>query len=152
MSNIASYSSKPLVLVLSTFFIIFIFIAVFGIFLIFFHASIVGFLIVIKASGTRNSTVYIRVSISFLFFNWIIIFVFVIFTIILLVIFLYFMIIIVRFIIRLATTRAYTINHLVGLSLMNGSSSFNSNLIVATAFMILINLIIIEAIVENLGR
>jgi len=62
------------------------------------------------------------------------------------------MILIIRFIIRLASSRTYSINHLVWLSLMNGGTSFNANLIVASAFMMLVALIIIETVIEYLCR
>jgi hypothetical protein len=86
ITNIATDSPKSLVLVLNAVFIIFIFIAIFGTFLIFLHASIVNFLIVIKASSSCNSSINIGVPIAFLFFYLVIIFLFVVFTIVFLVI------------------------------------------------------------------
>jgi hypothetical protein len=125
----------------------FLVLSIFSTFLIFIHASIIGLLILIDASGSSDAPISIKVSISLFIFNLIILLVFMILRIILIYFILKIWFLIIWLIVWLSSTTTDSVNLVWWLSLLDGRTSLDSDLVVTSTLMVLVNLVIIKAVV-----
>jgi hypothetical protein len=125
----------------------FLVLSIFSTFLIFIHASIIDLLILIDASGSSDAPISIKVSISLFIFNLIILLVFMILRIILIYFILKIWFLIIWLIVWLSSTTTDSVNLVWWLSLLDGRTSLDSDLVVTSTLMVLVNLVIIKAVV-----
>jgi hypothetical protein len=125
----------------------FLVLSVFSTFLVFIHASIIGLLILIDATGSSDATISIKVSISLFIFNLIILLVFMILRIIVIYFILKIRLLIIWLIVWLSSTASNSVNLVWWLSLLDGRTSLDPDLVVTSTLMVLVSLIIIKTII-----
>jgi hypothetical protein len=126
---------------------VFLVLSVLSTLFVFIHASIIDLLILIVATGSSYAPISIKVSISLFIFNLIILLVFMILRVLVIYFILKIRFLIVWLIVWLSSTATDRINLVWWLSLLDGRTSLNSDLVVTSTLMVLITLIIIKAIV-----
>jgi hypothetical protein len=124
----------------------FLVLSVLSTFFVFIHASIIGLLIFIDATGSSHAPISIKVSISLFIFNLIILLVFMILHVIVIYFILKIRFLIIWLIIWLCSTATDSINLVCCLSLLDGRSSLNSDLVITSTLMVLVTLVIIKTI------
>jgi len=125
----------------------FLVLSVFSTFLVFIHASIIGLLVLIDATSSSDASISIKVSISLFIFNLIILLVFMILRIIVIYFILKIRFLIIWLIIWLSSTATDSVNLVWWLSLLDGRTSLDPDLVVTSTLMVLVSLIIIKTII-----
>lgn len=125
----------------------FLVLSILSAFFVFIHASIIGILILIDSTGSSDTPIRIKVSISLLIFNLIILLIFMILYVIVIYLIVNIRFLIIYLIIWLSPTATDSVNLVWQLSLLDGGTSFDSDLVVASTLMVLVPFVIIKAIV-----